>query len=120
MRLALYFTLLLTYYTSVRLVLYDDPEITQLAKSRRLKPAGGVLRPLTSQRHKARLYGEKDPPVGKPCAFVIVLWGNDYVLPASVLVKSLLNFGTSHDIEILVPKSGSHLYQREALKHLKC
>ena len=113
--LVAYYKLLLPFYFGETL---NDPEITVLAQQRSLKPLGGVLRRPSGQRQKARLYGELEPKLGNYC-FMLVLWSDDYVLPAAVLIRSLLLYGTSHEIHVLVPNSGPDMVSQRGIDALE-
>ena len=109
LRVLAFFLLSIFYNKTLLPVVRNDlhtPEITALAALRTKKAFGGVLRSPISQRQRARLYGNVAPPSGT-FAFCMVLWSDDYVLPAVILMKSLLLHGTVHDLHVLVPKSGS-------------
>ena len=122
LRLTLYFILTISYYTiilpNLRTDLHD-PEVTTLSQQRLQQPLGGVLRfPPTNSRLKAHSYGESKPPKGT-FAYVLILWSDDYVLPACVLVKSLTQYGTSHDIHLLVPQNGKDIVSLRGIQALE-
>jgi lipopolysaccharide biosynthesis glycosyltransferase len=128
--------LLFGYYLLLRPRL-ADPSVHALARQRAALPAGGVLRqwpPSASRR--ARLPGAAlplaaSPPPGlnvdaaasvahsAPCAFVFVLWHDDFVLPALVSIRSLFLYGTAHDVHVLVCTQGALRVGQEGIDALE-
>ena len=69
---------------------------------------------------RARLPGAHAPGAeDAPCAFVFVLWHDDFVLPALVSIRSLLLYGTAHDVHVLVASQGKYQVTQQGIDALE-
>ena len=121
LRTLIYSLLVLSYYVGIIPWLdLSDPSVRALALHRRSLPRGGVLKPPVRASQRPRLPGASVPSKDtKPCAFVFVLWSDDFVLPALVSIRSLRLYGTSHDIVVLVTSTGKFQVGQEGIDALE-